>query len=136
MNSPVTSRFDYCNALLIAAPKIVLHKIQNVQNTVARHVTRTSRYTHITPILKQILPHTYKAQHDEFQNQSQQNRVLRSKELAASLVVPKSRAVMYGDLSFMTISPKMWNAVLASVRESKKMTSFKRSLKTHFFIQN
>ena len=78
VNSRVTSRLDYCNALLIGVPKTVLNKLQNVQNTAARLVTRTSRYTHITPILKQlhwlpiqhrtkykILTHTFKVLHDE-----------------------------------------------------------------------
>ena len=59
------------------------------------------------------------------------NRALRSKELATSLVVPKSRTtslvvpksrtVTYGDRSFMTIAPKLWNDLPVSVRESKSL---------------
>ena len=78
VNSLVTSRLDYCNALLSGVSKTILNKLQNVQNTAARVVTRTSRYCHITPILKalhwlpvqyrlqyKILTHTYKALHDQ-----------------------------------------------------------------------
>ena len=38
VNSRVTSRLDYCNALLTGVPKTVLNKLQNVQNTDARLV--------------------------------------------------------------------------------------------------
>ena len=52
----------YCNSLLIGVPKIVLNKLQKVQNTAARLITKTSRYNHITPILKQLhwLPVQYR----------------------------------------------------------------------------
>ena len=51
VNSLVTPRLDYCNALLSGVPKTILSNLQNVQNTAARVVTKTSRYCHITLIL-------------------------------------------------------------------------------------
>ena len=65
VNSLVTSRLDYCNALLYGVPKTILNKLQNVQNTAARVVTRTSRFSHITPILKELhwLPIQYRVQY-------------------------------------------------------------------------
>ena len=42
-NALVTSRLDYCNALLIGVPNTVLSKLQRVQNTAARIITRTPR---------------------------------------------------------------------------------------------
>ena len=78
VNSLVTSRLDYCNALLSGVPKAILNKLQNTQNTAACVVTRTSRNCRITPILKElhwlpvqyrvqykILTHTYKEIHDQ-----------------------------------------------------------------------
>ncbi len=47
----VTSRLDYCNALLYGLPPNQLKRLQHVQNTAARIVTRTRRRDHITPVL-------------------------------------------------------------------------------------
>ena len=50
----VTSRLDYCNSLLYGIPKELTNKLQRVQNTAARLVTRTRKYDHITPVLKDL----------------------------------------------------------------------------------
>ena len=127
VNSRVTSRLDYCNALLVGIPKTVLSKLQQVQNTAARLISRTSRYDHITPILRelhwlpmqyraqyQILTYTYKALHDEcpiyikrLLQVYRPTRNLRSTQQSVTLVVPKSRTVTYGDRCFMSTAPKL-----------------------------
>ena len=58
----VTSRLDYCNALLAACPKTSLRSFQLVQNTAARILTGTKRREHITPVLKSLhwLPVEYR----------------------------------------------------------------------------
>ena len=48
----VTSRLDYGNALLHGLPQRALQRLQNVQNCVARLITRTRKYEHITPVLQ------------------------------------------------------------------------------------
>ena len=45
----VTSRLDYCKALLSGCTKKCTKQLQRVQNTAARIITRTRKYDHITP---------------------------------------------------------------------------------------
>ena len=47
----ITSRIDYCNALLLHLPKSSLKCLQKVQNTASRILTRTRKCNHITPVL-------------------------------------------------------------------------------------
>uniref|UniRef100_A0A8C7XUV8 Reverse transcriptase domain-containing protein n=1 Tax=Oryzias sinensis TaxID=183150 RepID=A0A8C7XUV8_9TELE len=50
----ITSRIDYCNALLSGVKKATLNRVQLVQNSAARLLTRTRKREHITPILKSL----------------------------------------------------------------------------------
>ncbi len=50
----MTSRLDYCNALLGGCPASSINKLQIVQNAVARVLTRSRKYDHITPILQSL----------------------------------------------------------------------------------
>ena len=47
--SLVTSRMDYGNALMYGVNASIVSKLQHVQNTAARLVTRKKKYEHITP---------------------------------------------------------------------------------------
>ena len=47
----VTTNLDYCNAILYGLPKVLLNRLQLVQNRAARIVTFTKKCEHITPSL-------------------------------------------------------------------------------------
>ena len=47
----VTSRLDYCNAVLYGLPASVTNKMQRLQNTCAQMITKKRRRDHITPML-------------------------------------------------------------------------------------
>ena len=58
-NVLVSSHLDYCNSLLSSFNQ---HKLQSIQNTLARIVTNHRKYAHVTPILKHLhwLPVKYR----------------------------------------------------------------------------
>ena len=49
--SLVTSRLDYGNALLYGVNNCILSKLQRVQNTAARFISRRKKHESITPVL-------------------------------------------------------------------------------------
>ena len=53
-NALVSSGLDYCNSLFRSLSKFNLRKLQCIQNSAARIVSNTSRYTSITPVLKRL----------------------------------------------------------------------------------
>ena len=58
----VTSKLNYCNALLCGLPKYQLQRLQYVKNTVARVVCQMSKFQHITSVLQELhwLPIQYR----------------------------------------------------------------------------
>ncbi len=52
INVFITSRLDYCNALLGGCSACLINKLQMVQNAAARVLTRT--YDHISPVLSTL----------------------------------------------------------------------------------
>ena len=55
-NVLVSSRLDYCNSLFRSLSKFNLHKLECIQNSVARIISNTSRSSRysITPVLKKL----------------------------------------------------------------------------------
>ena len=55
-------RLDQCNSLLYAHPESQIAKLQRIQNSAARLLTLSSKYNHITPILRELhwLPVKYR----------------------------------------------------------------------------
>ncbi len=50
----MTSRLDYCNALLGGCFARLINKLQMVQNAAARVLTRTRKYDHISLVLSTL----------------------------------------------------------------------------------
>ena len=63
-NALVSSRLDYCNSLFLSLRDFELRRLQLVQNSLCRVVTRSSKFSHITPQLKKLhwLPVRYRVQ--------------------------------------------------------------------------
>ena len=54
-NAVVSSRLDYCNSLFKSLFRFNLCKLQSIQNSAPRIVSNISRYTSITPVLRNCI---------------------------------------------------------------------------------
>lgn len=151
--SLVTSRMDYGNALMYGVNASIVSKLQRVQNTAARLVTRKKKYEHITPTLValhwlpfkfrcqyKLLLYAFKALHGlapsylgELIHFYKPARSLRSQS-AALIEMPKNvRTKIYGERRFDVAAGTLWNSLPASLRNEQSLEAFKKGLKTHLF---
>ena len=54
VNALITSRLDYCNSLLFGTSANNINRLQRLQNSVARLVTRQSRHDSAMPLLREL----------------------------------------------------------------------------------
>ena len=121
----MTSRLDYCNALLGGCSVHLINKLQLVQNAAARVLTRTRKYDHISPVLStlhwlpvkhridfKILLITYKALNGlapQYLNKLllpySPPRPLRSRN-SGNLIMPRISKSTVGSRSFSCLVPK------------------------------
>uniref|UniRef100_A0A3P8U7G5 Reverse transcriptase domain-containing protein n=1 Tax=Amphiprion percula TaxID=161767 RepID=A0A3P8U7G5_AMPPE len=146
----ISSCIDYCNALYFGATQSSLRRLQLVQNAAAHLLTRTSRHTHITPILSalhwlpvhhciefKILTFVFKALHglaplyiSELLTIHRPSRALRSSTQMV-LDVPRSRYKQWGDRCFAVAAPTL--ALPLELRVITNLQLFKSRLKTYLF---
>lgn len=149
----ITSRVDYCNSLLYGAPDVLLKKLQGVMNAAARVVSQTGKFTHITPVLKNLhwLPVkcriryklavlAFKCIHGAAPGYlshivvvREPSRVLRSSKQPVTLTTPLMRTNI-GQHSFLCAAPMIWNQLPSEIRNINTLNSFKSALKTHLFV--
>ena len=154
MHAFITSRIDYCNALLSGVSKTEVARLQLVQNAAARVLTKTKRRAHITPILKSLhwLPVTLRidfkvillvfkslnrnapAYLSAMLSWYEPSRPLRSSNLGL-LNVPEVETRRQGEAAFSFYGPTLWNSLPVNLRlsVSDSIDNFKRNLKTHLF---
>ena len=158
-NALVSSRLDYCNFLFRGLSCFNQPKLQSIQNTLARIATNHRKYTHVTPILKQlhwlpvkdrcmfknaILVYKFLYSGSPFYFQpflslsSCSYSTRHSHPDHQYLTVPPFcssvfKSVKHFDHSFAFDAPKIWNEVPHDVRRAASVASFRKKLKTYLF---
>ena len=148
----ISSKLDHCNSLLYNLPKYAVKKLQYVQKAAARLITFSSKFNHITPILKDLhwLPInecikfkisilTFKALHDlspsyiqELLSLHRPSRTLRSSS-SLRLNPTSYNLTSYGSRAFAVASPQLWNDLPEHIKNSDNLQTFKTRLKTYLF---
>ncbi len=137
INAFMTSRLDYCKALLGGCSACLINKLQMVQNAAARVLTRTRKYAHISPVLStlhwlpikyridfKILLITYKALNGlapqylrELLSHYSPSRPLWSQN-SGHLIIPRISKSTAGGRSFFFLALKLWNNLPNTVWEA------------------
>uniref|UniRef100_A0A8C6PDW6 Reverse transcriptase domain-containing protein n=1 Tax=Nothobranchius furzeri TaxID=105023 RepID=A0A8C6PDW6_NOTFU len=143
-------RLNYCKSLYSGLCQSSLRRLQVVQKSAAKFLTRTRKRDHISPVLTSLhwLPVCYRAQfkilvfvYNFFQggaapylatllNKHSPSHALRSSEQGL-LAVPRSRCHTCRDQAFSVLAPSLWNQLPHSVRLAPSLPVFKSHLKTH-----
>jgi len=149
------TKLDYCNIALASLPSCDLDRLQSVINAATRLTVGEQRHDHITLLLANLhwlhIPQCiqYKLRvlvyqcvqgsaSSYLQNaicpvvSAESRRRLRATS-SADLIVPAMRRTTMGDRIFA--GSHAWNSLPDTIRHSPPQAVFKRSLKTHLYIQ-
>ena len=138
--------------MYVGLPIKSIHRLQLAHNAAARMATKSFKFDHITPLLRdfywlpilkriqfKILVLTFKILHRdapgylcELLNWYHPTRHLRSAN-RTSLVPSRSRTVKLGRRLMDTAAATLWNTLPEGIKCSPSVTIFKKHLKTYLF---
>ena len=158
-NALVSSRLDYCNSLLYGITSHDLRRLQGIHNSLCRIITRSSRYTSVTPYLRSLhwLPVkfriqfkicliTYKTLHSGLPSYFTQLLVPYSSAVNTRRSNPTNKYLStytfnyklhkskrHFNSSFSFVGPSLWNSLPQKLRSAESVGSFRKYLKSYLF---
>ena len=158
-NALVSSRLDYCNSLFYSLRQCDKKRLQHVQNTLCRIVSRKSRFTSITPERKKLhwLPIEYRIQFkinlltfktlnsssppylkvclNPYSSNYNTRRSNPNQLILQTVNYNKKIHSSFKHLqhSYAYSAPRLWNNLPHHVRSSPKISTFRKRLKSHLF---
>ena len=158
-NALVSSKLDYCNSLFRSLSCRDLKRLQCVQNSLARIVAQSPRFSHVTPVLRSLhwLPIKYRIRFKtaliiykflhtglpayfspHLTRYTCAANTRRASPDNLYLYVPlykssifKSKVHFRNGLAYD--GPSMWNALPHEVRSASTLARFRRNLKTYLY---
>ena len=151
----ITCHLDNNNGLLYGIPDALLRRMQYIQNSAARLITKKRKFDSISPILQELhwLPIKSRIKFklltmvfrciqgsapvylQEIIKSYKPKRNLRSdsKHLLNQIRV---RTKQFGDRAFAKTAPELWNSLPQSLRDITSLDQFKSRLKTFLFLND
>ena len=146
----VSSRLDYANSILYGTSQANIHKLQRIQNSLAKLVLKNPdtsssaalKTLHWLPIMRRIdfkiCTLTYKLIHTHTPSYlaslihaRAHTRALRSSD--QDLLHQPFASTAIGSKAFQVAAPTVWNSIPVNIRHAQSLNSFRRLLKTHLF---
>ena len=149
----VLSCLDYCNSLLSGIPQQLIDKLQKVQNYSARLIFKTSKCTHVSPLLAKlhwlqiaqkidykisslcydIVSDTAPLYLSDFLRLYVPSHSLHSSADNRIFQIPTRKKKFQGQRAFSHLGPVTWNKLPYSVRHAQTQSQVKTQLKTTLF---
>ena len=144
----VTSRLDYCNAVMVSLPNSSISKLQRVLHNAARVLARVKMSKHITPILRhyhwlpvkkrikyKILTLVLKALHNTALLTITQSHYSIRSFASTILEVPRTWPTHDGDRAFVHVAPVLWNKLPSAIRNIQCLETFQKHVTNDMLLK-
>ena len=153
VHTMITSKLDYCNAILYGLPESTLKHFTRVQNLSARFISQHGKHEHITPVLKQFhwLPIRQRIHYKvlilifkslnglapAYLEELIKRRPMKRTRADGNndLVIPVIKHKSFGGRSLGYGGPKLWNTLPKELKTCTNINTFRKFLFKEAYLQ-